>query len=101
VNRLSIVAEEINPKIIELINARFFCEEVDVIKMMERAVMMAVWPKRETCLVGLSQTEEMILARVKMTRGSREGEVVKVSLPLVRLRTHQAIRERLARKLTK
>ena len=100
-NKLSIIAEEINPKIIEFIKARFFCEEVEVIKMMERAVMMAVWPKRETCLVGLSQIEEIILASVKMTKGSREGEVVKVSLPLVRLRTHQAIRERLARKLTK
>lgn len=72
---------------------RFFWEEVTVIKIMARKKKREVWPKRLTCWVGLNQTEETILAITKITRGSRAGELVKCSLPRVRLRTHQAKRE--------
>ncbi|KKT51223.1 MAG: hypothetical protein UW88_C0010G0032 [Candidatus Collierbacteria bacterium GW2011_GWD2_45_10] len=42
VTRLRTVAEEINPKMTELISVRFFCEEVEVIKIMTKEVRRAV-----------------------------------------------------------
>jgi len=52
-------------------------------------------------LVGLSQTDEMTKASARNNRGRSEGDKLTVSLPLTKLRRHQAIMERLARKLTR
>ena len=52
-------------------------------------------------MVGLSQTDEMTKASARNNRGRSEGDKLTVSLPLTKLRRHQAIMERLARKLTR
>ena len=52
---------------------RFFWEEVTVIKMMARKKKREVWPKRLTCCVGLSQTEEMTLAMTRIINGEKGG----------------------------
>ncbi len=101
VTRLRTVAEEISPVTTELTRARFFWEEVTVIKMIASPEKKEVMPKSEVCLMGLSQIEEMMLAIERTTRGRVEGEVVMVSLPLVRLRTHQDNNERVAKAPTK
>mgnify|MGYP006866172228 CR=1 FL=1 len=91
------VADEIRPVTIEFVTTLFFCDEVVVIKIIISEVNSVVMPKREVCLMGLSQSDDVILATERTTRGRNEGDAVKVSLPRVRLLIHQAIKERLAR----